>query len=105
MPSIDHSRATTGIQYFAVSLLFAVCWLMAKMFFAISCPKADGKELTDGKNTICHVSALCRLPADGKGTNGRRQRACAGPMLSVAMSRPLPSAVGPFAVGGRTAKG
>ena len=50
---------------------------------------ADGKELTHGKNTICHVWVLCRLPADGKEPQGRRQRGRVGPMPAVSEIRGL----------------
>ena len=39
---------------------------MAKRLFAVYLAKADGKELADGKEGLCHLPLLCRLLADGK---------------------------------------
>ena len=66
---------TTGIDFFVVCHVFAVCQLTAKRIFAISFHKADGKERVDGKKAICRQLLLCRQPADGKELEGRRQRA------------------------------
>ena len=66
---------TSVIRDFAICCFFTVCWLMAKTLFAISYQKPNGKELADGKDTICHEPGLCRPPGDGKEHLGRRQRA------------------------------
>ena len=44
---------------------------MAQKVFAIRLQKADEKELADGKDMVCHQPALCRPPADGKGSKGQ----------------------------------
>lgn len=56
----------TGIRKFAICRVFSVCWLMAKNLFAVSYQKIDGKDLTDGKEVLCHESLLCRQLADSK---------------------------------------
>ena len=40
---------------------------MAKILFAVSWHKADGKEVADGKGFICRRPPLCRLLTHGKG--------------------------------------
>ena len=59
---LTHIYITTGISYFAICQLFAINY-----------PKADDKELADGKEDLCQQSILCHLsqtakkgPADDK---------------------------------------
>ena len=40
---------------------------MAKSVFAVSCHKADDKELADGIEGLCHQPLLCRQPQTAKG--------------------------------------
>ena len=68
---------TTGISLFAVCPLFVVRLLTAKKVFAVSHKKTDGKDVADGKRSLCHQPVLCRPLADGKESlpsASRRQR-------------------------------